>query len=375
MHCTRLLAPLACCLALIAGTANAQLADTAHKRIAYTRWVEAPEGGTSNIDLYRIDSDATNHRLLMPSVVGVYRWQPQWSPSGTYVVFSQVLNSNFDTAVVRIVDLYGHNARQLTTGTGLFDWPSWSPDGHWIAYRSLTIAGSCITVVRPDGSDRRNVTCVSGDEDFQPRAAEWSSDSKHLYTAIGSNPLPEEFRFLQPVCITVANGAVVSLAPAMQVDGNDYSVLFSPNRRKGLVQRLGGVGGGVLIWDFPTNTTGPFVNGYSAVWSPDGNSIAFARAVVSGLGTERDTHLPFTMRIDGTNERQLVTTILPGLYYAPVDWSADGTHVLANRQRYEQTSPGVFVPTLEMRSIDVQTRAITNLGFGRADWGAWHRRH
>jgi hypothetical protein len=49
--------------------------------------------------------------------------------------------------------------------------------------------------------------------------------------------------------------------------------------------------------------------------------------------------------------------------------------VLCNRQRYEERSPGVFAPTLEMRVIDVGTRAITNLGFGRADWGAWHRRH
>ena len=375
MHRTRLLASLAICLALFAGSANAQLADTAHKRITYTRWVEAADGGISNFDLYRIDSDATNRRLLMPSVVGVYRWQPQWSPSGTYVVFSQVLNSNWSSAVIRIVDLYGQNARQLTTGAGMFDWPSWSPDGHWIAYRSLTLAGSCITVVRPNGTERRNVTCVSGVEDFQPRAAEWSWDSKRLYTAIGSNPLPEEYRFLQPVRIDVASGAATRLAPAMQVDGNEYSLIFSPDRKKGLVQRLGGVGGGVLIWDFPTNTTGPFVNGYSAVWSPDGKSIAFARAVVSGLGIERDTHLPFTMRIDGTNERPLVTTILTGLYYVPVDWSADGKSVLLNRQRYVERSPGVFVPTLTMRAINVETHASTDLGFGRADWGAWHRRH
>lgn len=375
MHRTHLLASLACGLALIAGSANAQLADTAHKRITYTRWVEAPEGGNSSFDLYRIDSNAANRRLLMPSVVGVYRWQPQWSPSGTYVVFSQFTGASGGSSVIRIVDLYGQNGRQLTTGTGVFDWPSWSPDGQWIAYRSLTTAGSCMTIVRPNGSGRRNVACVSGVEDMQPRAAEWSSDSKHLYTAVGSNPLPEEFRFLQPVCIDVATGAIKPLAPAMQVDGNEYSLLFSPDRRKGLVQRLGGFGGGVLIWDFPTNTTGPFVNGYSAVWSPDGKSIAFARPVVSGLGIERNTDLPFTMRIDGTNERQLVTTILTGLYYAPVDWSADGRSVLLNRQRYEQRSPGVFVPTLEMRAVEVETRAITNLGFGRADWGAWHRRH
>jgi hypothetical protein len=375
MHRTRLLASFACGLALLAGSAHAQLADTAHKRIAYTRWVEAPDGSTSNVDVYRIDSNAANRRLLMPSVAGIFRWQPQWSPSGTYVVFSQLTVPDFDHAIVRVVDLYGQNGRQLTSSTGLSDWPSWSPDGQWIAYRSLTAAGSCLTIVRPNGSGRRNVACVSGVEDLQPRAAEWSSDSKHLYTAIGSNPLPEEFRYLQPVCIDVASGAIRPLAPAMQVDGNEYSLLFSPNRRKGLVQRLGGVGGGVLIWDFPSNTTGPFVNGYSAVWSPDGNSIAFARPVVSGLGTERDTHLPFTMRIDGSNERQLVTTILPGLYYAPVEWSADGKSVLLNRQRYEERSPGVFVPTLELRVVDVATRAITNLGFGRADWGAWHRRH
>lgn len=372
MHRTRFLASLACCLAFLATSANAQLADTAHKRIAYTRWVEGAQGGTSNFDLYRIDSDAANRRLLMPSVAGFYRWQPQWSPSGTYVVFSQVLNSNWAASVIRIVDLYGQNARQLTTGTGMFDWPSWSPDGHWIAYRSLTVAGSCISIVRPNGSERRNVSCVSGVEDFQPREAEWSSDGTCLYTAIGRNPLPEEFRFLQPVRINVASGAVKPLAPAMQVDGNEYSLIFSPDRKKGLVQRLGGVGGGVLIWDFPTNTTGPYVNGYSAVWSPDGKSIAFARPVVSGLGIDRDTHLPFTMNIDGTNERQLVTTILTGLYYAPVDWSADGKSVLLNRQRYE---PGTSSPTLEMRVIQVDTRAITNLGFGRADWGAWHRRH
>ena len=234
---------------------------------------------------------------------------------------------------------------------------------------------TCITIVRPNGTERRNVTCVSGDNDMQPRAAEWSPDSKRLYTAIASAPPPENFPFLQPVRIDVASGAVTPLAPPTPVDGSNYSVMFSPDRTKGLVQNFGSTGGGVRIWDFATNTDGAAIVGYGAVWSPDGQRIAFARAVVSGLGVDRDTHLPFTMNVDGTDVRPLVTTILTGLYYAPVDWSADGKSVLLNRLRYEVPSPGVIVPTLTMRVIEVETRAITNLGFGRADWGAWHRRH
>ena len=45
--------------------------------------------------------------------------------------------------------------------------------------------------------------------------------------------------------------------------------------------------------------------------------------------------------------------------------------MMAARER----SPDIFVLTLTMRAINVETHAVTDLGFGRADWGAWHRRH
>ena len=54
----------------------------------------------------------------------------------------------------------GGDARRLTAGTGVETDPRFSPDGEWIAFENYLRSFPDLFLMRPDGSDRRQVTDV-----------------------------------------------------------------------------------------------------------------------------------------------------------------------------------------------------------------------
>ena len=106
-----------------------------------------------------------------------------WSPDGKRLAFC------FDKTVPNQgdMDVYtigtdGEDPKPALTSAGKLsheEWPSWSPDGQWLALSSTRDGNQEIYVVRPDGKDLRRVT---SDPAIDAHPA-WSPDGKQIVFA------------------------------------------------------------------------------------------------------------------------------------------------------------------------------------------------
>ena len=71
----------------------------------------------------------------------------------------------------------GTNLRNITNNPAFDGWPSWSPDGKWIAFASNRESAYQIYIMDPDGGNVRLVANTEG----RATAPRWSSDSKTIY--------------------------------------------------------------------------------------------------------------------------------------------------------------------------------------------------
>ena len=82
--------------------------------------------------------------------------RPDWSPDGSQIVFSAVVDGHRD---LYVVDVDGTDLRQLTFTPDSDEFaPVWSPDGARIAYQANPDAHWDICVMNADGTDRRRLT-------------------------------------------------------------------------------------------------------------------------------------------------------------------------------------------------------------------------
>jgi len=95
-----------------------------------------------------------------------------WSPDGRRIALDAMIGGNAD---IYVVDVGGGPAGRLTDSTALEIDPEWSRDGRWIFYASAASGHSEIWKMRPDGSERVQLTSDGG---FEPRAA---PDGRSVY--------------------------------------------------------------------------------------------------------------------------------------------------------------------------------------------------
>ncbi len=137
------------------------------RRIAFCRSLPAEvEGEPSNGEIFIMDRDGTNERRITNQEG--FDCLADWSPDGSRLAFHGCGEGG---CVLHVVSADGGEPVRLATEHSA-NWPVWSPDGEWIAYTATHDEQTDIWLIRPDGSETRQVTTDPGrDEvaDWRPR--------------------------------------------------------------------------------------------------------------------------------------------------------------------------------------------------------------
>jgi Tol biopolymer transport system component len=223
-------------------------------------------------------------------------------------------------------DIYAFNpatgsSRQIITGPDLESDPRYSPDGSRLAYKRQTADGYEIVTATADGSDQRvvakiPVTYWSGYEQF-----EWTPDGRSLLINIRAFG---ELRLYD---------ATTPAEPRVLARGVSWVQYRPPWGDQILFRRLDMSGTGLYtmradgsnerqLLVIPLGQSSGDADLDSASWSPDGSEIAFIR---SPQGAPDELHL-YRMSADGSDVRELpIGKGMVGAY--DVHWSPDGTRM------------------------------------------------
>jgi Tol biopolymer transport system component len=238
--------------------------------------------------LYAMNADGTDVRLVVDSIYGPYAV----SPDGTRIAFgAQQFGESgypsFDLFVMnadgsertRIVDL---SCERIDLQCEGIEAAAWSPDGQRIAYSSGWqghgfIHYNNIGVVNADGTGQRDLTTF-GTRSTDPA---WAPDGHRIVFSSG----PTNPSYLSaPVGLEIINA-----------DGTGRMVLLDGNV------------------DGMANT--------SPSWSPDGQSVVFARFTPGSDWVAPGQSELFAVNVDGAGLRRV--TSVPGGAFAP-DWNPAG---------------------------------------------------
>ncbi|MGH7167127.1 MAG: Tol-Pal system beta propeller repeat protein TolB [Nitrospiraceae bacterium] len=104
--------------------------------------------------IYIMNADGSNVRRL--TFEGDYNAAPAWSPRGDWIAFvCRTLEARFKLC---LITPDGQKRLQITTGPGIDDSPSWSPDGRHVVYSSMVNDQSHIFMINRDGTEQERLT-------------------------------------------------------------------------------------------------------------------------------------------------------------------------------------------------------------------------
>lgn len=125
-----------------------------------------------NAELYRLDTKTKAVQRLTTHAAGDL--SPSWSPSGREIVFTSDRSGG---PQIFLMSADGSNVRRLTFEGDYNAAPAWSPRGNWIAYVCRTPKKEYkLCVITPDGQKRLQLTTGLGVDD----SPSWSPDGRHL---------------------------------------------------------------------------------------------------------------------------------------------------------------------------------------------------
>ena len=263
-----------------------------------------------NGEIYVMDADGNNQIRLTHHPAGDS--SPSWSPNGHRIAF--VSNRNGGNYQIYVMDSNGKNVRRLTEG--VYDgYPAWSPDGQTIAFEGFGDEewSFKIYVISPDGTNLQRLAADIPSDDRHPT---WSPDSQQIAFVSWREDWNAEIYMMDADGGNqrrLTNNTVAERGPSWSPDGNKiafWSSLDGDNiivvmdadgtNRNNLTEK---VRDGLTVWDS------------DPAWAPDGRMIAY-RSHIFGHN-KGEIHL---MTADGEHIKRLGVLHKKGDYHP--DWFA-----------------------------------------------------
>ena len=126
---------------------------------------------SGNLEIYIIDTDGNNLRNLTNHPASDYA--ATWSPSGRSFAYGSDREGNSE---IYVMDLNKNEVRRLTDHPAWDSRPSWSPDGKWIAFSSNRKGDYNIYKMDAKGENLQQLT----NEGRYNGAPTWSPDSRSI---------------------------------------------------------------------------------------------------------------------------------------------------------------------------------------------------
>lgn len=282
--------------------------------IAFTR----PRTKTS-VDVWTVDLRTGRERRLTRGPRD--DWGPRWSPDGRRLAFASGITTDegylSDIAVMRAD---GSGRRRFRKAPGLRNqYPTWSPDGSWIAFWS-TRGDAGVWLMRPDGTGRRQLPPTACCESWDYYNLRWARDGTMTFSY--DHAVPDE------VLLTI-DGPGARRRLTSGSEEQEQGVSWAPDGRSFVFTRFLGEccsddifvhredGSEENLSRHPERDAQPDL-------SPDGTSLVFA----TERGPDESLVDLWLVGSDGDDARPLVQS--PENDAQP-DWSTDGRRIVFAR--------------------------------------------